>query len=138
MKRYVFALSRMMAHHHEVLAALVRPDFRGAVPEPMRPYFEGLNERLRRIGDTFAGNKDWVNTAFDIYVSHMSFRSNQTMQLLAGLAAIVLPATVIPALASAMVDAKSFHDPLGPITLLALTVLATLGCLVLFRRRRWI
>ncbi len=94
-KRYVFALSQLADQHRPIFDAFLRPDFRWVEGKDVEEYYRDLNERLSRLIDALQGDKDAVNGAFDIYVSHMSHRTNNIMKTLTIVATVLLPASVI-------------------------------------------
>ncbi|MBX6343020.1 MAG: magnesium transporter CorA family protein, partial [Thermomicrobiaceae bacterium] len=95
LKRFVFALGRVADQHEEVFAAFLRPDFSYVSGEDVEPYFRDLDNRLERLLDRIDGAREAVHGAFDIYVSHVSHRTNQVMRILTMVSTILLPATII-------------------------------------------
>ncbi len=95
LKRYVFALTRLAQQHREVFAAFLRPDFPFVTPETMGPYFQALNGRFARLRDALTADKEAVNGAVNLYVSHMAHRTNGVMKMLTMVSTTLLPATVI-------------------------------------------
>ncbi len=94
-KRYAFALSQLADQHRPIFDAFLRPDFRWVEGKDVEEYYRDLHERLGRLSDALQGDKDAVNGAFDIYVSHMSHRTNNIMKTLTIVATVLLPASVI-------------------------------------------
>ncbi|HZS00577.1 MAG TPA: magnesium transporter CorA family protein [Chloroflexota bacterium] len=137
-KRYSFAVGRLIDHHEEVFAAFLRPDFTFVSGDEVEPYFRDLDARLARLLDKMRATREAVNGAFDIYVSHMSHRTNQVMKVLTLVSTVLLPSTIILGFFG-----TNFQDvPLyGPVEFLVMVLLIALvsGVVILaFRRRGWI
>jgi magnesium transporter len=98
LKRYVFAIGRLAGHHVVVLAAFRRPDFTFISGPKVEPYFRDLEQSLARVVDRLLASRESVNGAFDIYVSHMSHRTNALITLLTVISIVILPATLVTAL----------------------------------------
>ena len=102
LKRYVFALGRLADQHHAVFAAFTRPDFTFVSGPDIEPYFKDLQEGLDRVADRLLAARDAVNGAFDIYVSHMAHRTNGLIKILTLVSTVLLPATLVIAIAQVM------------------------------------
>jgi magnesium transporter len=138
-KRYAFALSQLADQHREIFAAFLRPDFSWISGEEVEEYFEDLETRLVRLLDLLLSAKDAVNGAFEIYVSHMSHRTNQVIKLLTMVSTVLLPATLIIGIfgtnISVSVQSDKLHTPLGLGLMLLCILLVSGGTLLFFRRR---
>ena len=95
LKRYVFLIGRLAEQNRVVFAAITRPDFQFISGPELEPYFRDLQQRLEQTVERLFAARDAVNSAFDIYVSQMSHRTNRTMKLLAVVSTVLLPATLI-------------------------------------------
>lgn len=137
-KRYVTALARVVEQHRQVFAAFLRPDFRFVHGEEVEVYYRDLEARLAHLTDTLDDAQTSVNGAFDIYVSHVSHRTNQIIRVLTIVSTLLLPSSLIVSL-----FATSFHDvPLygapGFFGMIAAIILVTAGILLAFRRQGWL
>jgi len=94
-KRYAFVLNRLAEQHRPVFAGFLRPDFPYVAGEEVDVHFRDLEARLARVIDALSAAKESVNGAFDIYVSHVSHRTNEVMRTLTMLSAVLLPITVL-------------------------------------------
>ena len=138
LKRYVFALSRLANHHREVLNAFLWPDFPFLSPDAVNPYFRDLEGRFSRLIDSFAAARENVKGAFDIFISHVSHRTNGVMKVLTIVSSVLLPATFLlsvfgTSFGGVPLYRREFFEPV--LLLIALTMLATL---LVFRRKGWI
>jgi magnesium transporter len=95
LKRYAFAVSRLVDQHRAVFAAFRRADFPFVAGETVDPYYRDLQRRLERLVDTVLPAKEAANGAFAIYVSHMAHRTNRVMKLLTIVSTVLLPAGLI-------------------------------------------
>jgi magnesium transporter len=138
LKRYVFALGRLAEQHREVFAAFLQPDFPFVSGDRVEPYFHDLRGRFDRLSQAFAGAKESVNGAFNIYVSHMSHRTNQIIKVLTIASILALPTTVILAFFGTSFDQLPLYTPVAFGLMLVLIPLVTGGILVAFRRNGWL
>jgi magnesium transporter len=141
-KRYAFALSHLADQHWEVFAAFLRPDFRWICGADVEVYFRDLETRLSHLLDNLVEAKDAVNGAFEIYVSHMSHRTNQVIKVLTMASTTLLPATDIIGLfgSSLSTSVRGFpvDSPVGFMFMLIAIVAVSGGSLWGFRRQGWI
>jgi magnesium transporter len=137
-KRYVFALSQLAGHHREVFAAFLRPDFGYVSGEGVEPYFRDLEDRLVRQLDELKAEKDAVNGAFNIYVSHVSHRTNYIMKVLTIVSVTVLPATVIIGIFSTDIQGLPLYKPIDFVLMLLAMVLVSGALVFYFHRRGWL
>jgi magnesium transporter len=138
-KRYAFALSQLADQHRDIFAAFLRPDFSWISGEEVEEYFDDLENRLVRLLDLLLGAKDAVNGAFEIYVSHMSHRTNQVIKLLTMVSTVLLPATLIIGIfgtnLAVSVHSTTLRTPVGLALMLLCIVLVSGGTLFAFSRR---
>ena len=138
LKRYVFALSRLADHHREVFVGFLRPDFPFQAPDTMHPYFRQLHERLLHVLDELTDAKQAVNGAFDIYVSHVSHRTNRIIRTLTVISGLLLPITVILTFFSALAQVTPIYRAPGVILMaLCILVVGVVGVWI-FQRNKWI
>ncbi len=139
-KRYAFALSQLADQHRPIFDAFLRPDFRWVEGKDVEEYYRDLHERLGRLSDALQGDKDAVNGAFDIYVSHMSHRTNNIMKTLTIVATVLLPASVILGFFGTnniqgvplLTQLPGFFLMLAAIAVISVTILLT------FRSKGWL
>lgn len=136
-KRYVFALSRLADQHRAVFAAFLRADFPFVADERVEPYYRDLETRLDRLRDTLLPAKEAVNGAFDIYVSHVSHRTNQVMKVLTLVSTLVLPATLILGFFGTNFEGVPLYQPAAFWVMIASIAAVTVVIVSLFRRRGW-
>lgn len=137
LKRYSFAVGRLMDHHEEIFSAFLRPDFTFVSGDEVEPYFRDLDGRLARLLDRIRDAKEAVNGAFDIYVSHVSHRTNQVMKVLTLVSTVLLPASIILGLFGTNFQDVPLYGPIDFVVMLGLIVLVSAVILLAFRRRGW-
>lgn len=138
LKRFIFALGQLADQHREVFAAFLRPDFAFVSGHEVEPYFRDLEVRLGRLLDVSLATRETVNGAFDIYVSHVAYRTNQVIKILTIVSTVLLPASVILALFSATFEGVPEYGLTAPIVMLATTLAITAVIAFSFRRWGWI
>ncbi|MBA3825541.1 MAG: hypothetical protein H0X24_16790 [Ktedonobacterales bacterium] len=138
-KRYIFGLTELIDQHREVFTGFFRPDFSGVTGEEVEGHFRDLQVRLAHLLSMLNAAKESVISAFNIYVSHMSHRTNQIIKVLTMVSTILLPATLIVALFGSSVQSELpglrsmwFWLMLGSIVALCGSIV------VVFMRQGWI
>ncbi|MGZ3714289.1 MAG: magnesium transporter CorA family protein, partial [Ktedonobacterales bacterium] len=139
-KRYVFAVAQLADQHRPIFAAFLRPDFRWVPEASVVQHFRDLEERLWKLGDDLLAAKDATNGTFDIYVSHMSHRTNNIMKVLTIVSTVLLPASVILGFfGTSNLQSVPFLTSTGGFMLMVVSVLAVCTtALYIFRHQRWL
>jgi magnesium transporter len=137
-KRYVFALDQLVEQHRQVFEAFLRPDFKFVTGNEVDVYFRDLDNRLRRLLDGLRLTRESVNGAFDIYVSHMSHRTNQVIRVLTILSTVILPMTLVVSFFGTSFKNVPIYTANGFVIMMAVLVVLLVGILTVFRRQGWI
>jgi len=137
LKRYVFAVSRLVDQHRAVFAAFRRADFPFVAGEAVDPYYRDLQQRLERLVDTLLPAKEAANGAFAIYVSHMAHRTNRVMKLLTIVSTVLLPAGLILGFFGTSFDGLPLYTPAAFGLMLVALLAVPAGILAAFRRHGW-
>ena len=138
-KRYAFAVSQLVDQHREVFAAFFRPDFEWVSGGDVEGYFRDLQARLAHLLAMLLVAKESVNSAFNIYVSQISHRTNQIIKVLTMVSTLLLPATLIIALfGTSVVGLMPKYGSVWFVIMLVSILLISIGTLYLFSRQRWI
>lgn len=137
LKRHVFVLGRLAEQHRLVFSAFTRPDFEFISGPDIEPYFRDLQQRLDQIVERLFAARDSVNSAFQIYVSQMSHRTNKVMKLLAVVSTVLLPATLVVGFFGTSFPQPSFlHSVGGFASMLVLLVAIPAAVVAALRYRR--
>jgi magnesium transporter len=138
-KRYLFALNALADQHRNVFAAFLRPDFTFVEGNGVEIYFRDLDNRLHRLLGMLLSAQESVNGAFDIYVSHVSFRTNRIIKVLTVVSTTVLPVTVIVAFfGTSFRGMEGLYSPTGFLVMIAVALLVIATTLGAFRWKGWI
>lgn len=137
-KRYVFALGRLTEQHRNTFAAYLRAEFPFMSDDRIRAQYQALADRLERLIDNLEGTKASVNGAFDIYISHVSHRTNHVMKVLTIISAVLLPVSVIFGFFSTSIEGISFYQPWAMWVMIGLSVACSASALWFFRRSGWL
>ena len=140
LKRYAFTLRQLAEQHRNVFEAFLRPDFPFLAGEGVDVYFRDLDGRLARLLDSLSAARDSVNGAFDIYVSHVSHRTNNIIKLLTMVSTVLLPNWLILSFFSTGFRGVVpwLYSQTSFAVMIACMVLVTVGIVYAFRRQRWI
>jgi len=136
-KRYAFALGQLAEQHREVFSAFLRPDFGWVSGSEVEAYFRDLENRLAHLRDMLLVARDNVNGAFDIYVSHVSHRTNSVIKVLTMVSAVLFSMTVIIGLFSTSIQGLPIDRPAAYALMLALMLGVGGAILFVFHRNRW-
>jgi len=136
-KRYAFALGQLADQHREIFAAFLRPDFRWVSGNEVETYFRGLETRFLQLRDVLYTARDAINGAFDIYVSHVSHRTNAVIKVLTMVSAVLFSMTVIIGLFSTSIQGLPLVKPASYLVMLALMAVVSGVILYTFHRKNW-
>lgn len=141
-KRYIYALNQLAEQHHDVFTAFLRPDFPWVAGKEVEGYFRDLESRLARVMDLFRAHREAVNDAFDIYVSHMTHRTNQVIKALTILSAVLFSATLIQSIfgtsLATSIQTLPVKTPLGFLLMCVMMVVTSIAILWTFHRKGWL
>jgi magnesium transporter len=139
-KRYAFTLSQLADQHRPIFDAFLRPDFRWVDGQEVEAYYRDLDDRLGRLSDLLHGDKDAINGAFDIYVSHMSHRTNHIMKILTIVSTVLLPTSVILGFfgTNNIQDIPALTQFGGFVVMVATILVISAAILLTFHRKGWL
>jgi len=143
-KRTMLVLRRMLWPQREVLNSLVR-DESGLIAEQNQVYYRDCYDHTIQIMDLIETYRDMVSGLLDIYLSSVSYRLNEIMQILTMIATIFIPLTFIVGVYGMNFDVAEspwampelrwyFGYPLVWLVMIAVVV----GLLVYFKRKKWL
>lgn len=136
LRRRIAILRRALAPQREAFAALVRPDFE--LQREVGSPWPGLADRFERAIDAVENARELLLGSFDIHMSRTAQRTNDVVQALTVISAILLPISVVAGIMG-MNFPMPFFDVQENfwIVLASMAVLAG-AILVLARLRHWI
>lgn len=138
LKRYVFALDHLAVQHRAIFTAILRPDFPFSYREELERSFRDLEARLGDILASFAAAEAAVNGAFDIYVSHVSHRTNDIIRTLTLISGILLPISVVLSAFAAFAQVVPTYGSGFAVAMLASVVLTIGIALAIFQHLGWL
>lgn len=139
LKRHVLYLRRVLGPQRDVMGGLMRRQLPAISADAARPYFVDLYEHTLRLFDLIDTYRDLISSSLDAYLSVVSNRMNEIMQVLAIVSTIMLPLTLITGMFGMNVGGIPFaQSPMG-FAIVTLMLVAIGAVLVLyFKRRRWL
>lgn len=137
-RRRVSELRRLLAEHRAVYATLTRPDFRVIEDSDAAEYFDALEARFERAVAATEGLREVVLGSFDLYMTSLGQRTNDTMRVLT-VATVLMGLWALVAGLFGMNFDLNFEKSGGRGFLLVVLALLGLSLAVLWvaRRRRW-
>ncbi len=143
MKRELVDLRRAWWPQRDVINTLLR-DGEHMISENTRLYLRDTYDHCARIIDLVEMYREMASSLLDTYLSSVSQRMNDVMKVLTVFATIFLPLTFITGLYGMNFDTASpwnmpeLHWRFGYFYALGVMVIAVLGMLAYFRRKRWL
>ena len=137
LKRQLIDMRRVFVGTRDATLHLQR-DPRSIVDAEHQPFVRDVYDHVVRLLDSVETQRDLVNNALDIYLSSVANRTNEVMKVLTVLGTIALPAIAISGIYGMNLKGLPFEDSVhGAAYVAGLTVVCTVGLLVLLKRRHW-
>ena len=111
MRRRIARVRRVISAHNEVSAELSRPDF---MPESARHGLDALvavGKRLARAADAISNAREMLIGTFDVHMTRMAQRTNDTMRILTLASVILLPSVVLAGVMGMNFKVGLFEEP---------------------------
>jgi magnesium transporter len=137
-KRAVYALYQNAEQHRRLFAALLRPEFSPLARPETHEAFADVETRFARLVELLASTREAVNGTFDIYVSHLSHRTNQVIKVLTVASTLLFTVSVIITFFGSTIQTVTQRSSLAFEAMLVILTVAVVTILVLFRRQRWL
>jgi magnesium transporter len=142
-KRNLLTLRRMLWPQREVLNGLLA-DGEGLIAQSTKVYLRDCYDHTIQIMDLIETYRDMTASIFDIYLSSVSNRLNETMRVLTVISTIFIPPTFLASVYGMNFDrsASPWNMPelgsaYGYPALWALMLITVLGMLFYFKRKKW-
>lgn len=136
LRRRIGAIRRALAPHEAAFATLARPDFE--LHEELGQPWPGLVDRLHQTMVATENARDLLLGSFDVLMARTGQRSNQAIQTLTVLSAILLPASLLAGIMGMNFDLPFFDAPGGFAIVIGVMVGVALAILAVARAKRWI
>ena len=137
MKRHIHMVRRIVAPHRTAFGTLAAPD--SPVPEGnVEAYFRDLVQHLDNLLERLEHARDTVTGSYNLYISNITFRTNQELRVLTFLSAVLLPMTVITGVFGTNFKMAEYEYFQGFYVMLMGMALGTATMLGFFKWRRWL
>lgn len=101
-------------------------------------YFHLFNERVSRMKDTVTGLRDYVAQLRELVQSQLSVKQNRIMTLLTVITSIFMPLTLIAGWYGMNFKyMPEFDKPYAYPIVIAVCVLIVVGCIIWFKKKKW-
>lgn len=137
-RKQLLAFRRLLPGHREVLGHLSIRDHPRVSPSA-RAYFRDIYDHLLRIGETADSYRELLDTAVETYLSQTAERTNQVMKILAIIATMGLPLTVVTGFFGMNFEhLPGLHYKYGIWLLIACVLVVEGSLLRLFHKKGWL
>lgn len=103
------------------------------------PYFRDLTDDVFKICEAIEGSRDDINAVYDIYMSSISYNTNEVTKILSIAATIVLPLTFITGIYGMNFKyIPGLDHPLGFWGCILFMVFLTISLIAFFKKQKWI
>jgi len=108
------------------------------IEESTQPFIRNLYEHTIHVMDTTESYRDMLNSLQDLFMTEVSFKMNQVMQLLTLISVIFIPLTFLAGIYGMNFDnIPELHNPNGYYILLGVMFVIFIGLLYFFKRKKW-
>jgi len=137
-KVLLLSLRRAIYPLRESLNKLIR-DKNPLIQDKNMKYFSDIYDHAIQIIDVIESYREVVNGLKDSYLSSLSFRMNQIMQVLTITASIFIPLTFIAGVYGMNFDhMPELHLTYGYFYFWGLVILMAIGLVIYFKRKKWL
>lgn len=137
-RRRIAQLRRLLAPHRDVYAELARPDFLPARHADAADELGQLGVRLGQALDALVSAREMLVGTFDIHMTRMAQRTNDTMRILTLASVVLLPAVVVAGVMGMNFKVAIFDNPSLFWVVIGLMVAMAAGTLAFARLRGWL
>jgi magnesium transporter len=138
LKRQVLALRKTLLMEREVLARLVRREFK-LVSETEVAYYRNVYDHLVRYTELIEGAREMVSDLLQTHLAAQSNRLNEVMKVLTMISVTILPLTLIAGIYGMNFEAiPGLKEDWGFPVSLGLMAFAAVAAIGYFRYKRWL
>ena len=138
MRRRIAHVRRILTPQRELAAELTRPDFLAGADDRAERALAEVGQRMDRAGDAVARARDMVLGTFDVHMTRMAQRTNDTMRILTLASVILLPSVVLAGVMGMNFKVPIFDQAVLFYVVVGLMVFMAVATLVVARWRHWI
>lgn len=142
-KRLLLQLRRAAWPQREIFNTLIRDDT-GIVGRETQVFLRDCYDHTTQIIDMIESYRDLTAGLMDLYLSSLSFRTNEIMRVLTIVSVIFIPLTFLAGVYGMNFDTEmkwnmpELHWPFGYAYFWAVCVCIVLGMLIFFKRKKWL
>lgn len=137
LKKELLVVKKSIAPLREAISQFSKSD-NEIIEEHSTFYIRDLYDHTIQIMDMVETYRDMLNGLQDLYLSEISFKMNQVMQVLAVVTTVFVPLSFLAGLYGMNFDhIPELHYKNGYFVLLGVMFLIFIGSLVYFKRKRW-
>lgn len=138
-KKELIFLRRSISPLRDVMLNLKSDEASHLVKSTTANYFSNVYDHVIQANETIDTQREFLATVMDLYLSQVSNRMNQVMQLLTTIATIFIPLTFIVGVYGMNFDhMPELHWKYAYFVVWGIMILVTLIMLRFFRKRNWI
>jgi magnesium transporter len=137
-RKDLLVFRRMLMPHREVLGHLSSREYPWVTPS-VRMYFRDVYDHVMRVTESADNFRELLDTGVETYLSQAAERTNQVMKLLAIIATLGLPLTVLTSFYGMNFEhLPGLHHPSGVLVLTGVMLTIEAALLFVFRRKGWL
>ena len=137
-RRRIARVRRILIPHRDLAAELSRPDFLPASMAEHADAFVAVAKRLERAGDAISNVREMLIGTFDIHMTRMAQRTNDTMRILTLASVILLPSVVLAGIMGMNFKVPLFDQPDLFWAVIAAMLAMAAATLIVARWRGWL
>jgi len=138
LRHNVLRLRRMLSPQRDVINRFARGEFSELVRHEMNIYFRDIYDHIVRVEGMVEALREMAEGAFNTYLMVANNRMQEVMKVLAIVAAVFLPLTLIPSIYGANFEnIPELKWEWGYFGMLGAMAVVALGLIAFFRWRRW-
>lgn len=138
LKRQMTRLRKVMVPTRELLSKILTSEAPLIAVQTL-PYLQDLRDHQIQVSETTEAYRDGIDSLHDLYLSQLSFRMNNVMQVLAIVSTIFIPLTFFTGLYGMNFEyIPELHYRNGYFILLGVLSVIVLSLIMFFRRKGWL
>jgi magnesium transporter len=137
-KKLLTKLRKVIVPLRDSLNTILRDDYE-LISEPVTHYIRDAYEHILQITEIVESQRDTAGGLLDLYMTAISNKMNQIMQVLTMFATIFIPLTFIAGIYGMNFDyMPELHWKYGYLTVWGLMLAVGIGFVIYFRRKKWL
>jgi magnesium transporter len=138
LRRRVARIRRALSEHRELVSWPAHTEFSDVMTESAQSHFAAVGQRFEQAMGAADVTRDALSGSFDLLMSRVAQRTNDTVRILTVVSVSLLPATLLTGVMG-MNFHPSFFDHPGYFWLTLVAIAVVVVCvLITARRRRWV